>query len=51
MNQDKVYIIGAGGHGEVVWDTLEELGYSPSGFWMMLTLRVPRYPVSLFWVK
>ena len=28
----KVYIIGAGGHGEVVWDTLEEMGYSPSGF-------------------
>ena len=28
----KVYIIGAGGHGEVVWDTLGELGYSPIGF-------------------
>jgi len=31
MNK-KVYIIGAGGHGEVIWDTLEEMGISPEGF-------------------
>ena len=31
MNK-KVYIIGAGGHGEVIWDSLEEMGISPEAF-------------------